>query len=199
MSLSPLINQLIESFRCLPGVGPKTAQRMAFSLLENDREKGKLLADTIHKALNTIHHCEKCRIFSETPICSLCANPRRESHLLCIVETPADVMAIEKSGFYKGLYFVLLGRFSPIDGIGPQELGMDQLSQRLAERVIQEIIIATNHTVEGEATAHYIAELAKPYSVKISKIARGVPLGGELEYIDSHTIAEAINRRNPIN
>lgn len=196
MSFSPLINQLIESLRCLPGVGQKTAQRMAFSLLSHQREKAKQLAQAIHQAVENIHHCKKCRIFSESELCPLCGNPRRDSSLLCIVETPADVMAIEKSNFYKGLYFVLLGKLSPIDGIGPQEIGMHQLRERLSERIIQEVIIATNLTAEGEATAHYITELAKPYQIKVSKIARGIPLGGELEYIDSQTIAEALNRRS---
>jgi recombination protein RecR len=195
MDFSPLTNQLIQALRCLPGVGPKTAQRMAFHLLDRERENGKYLAQIIDQAMQHIGYCQNCRTFSETDICKLCANKSRNPNLLCIVETPADIVAIEQTASFSGHYFVLMGHLSPLDGIGPNELGMEQLKQRLSETKIEEIIIATNHTVEGEATAYYIAELAKPFGIKTSRIAHGVPLGGELEFVDSRTIAEALNHR----
>lgn len=195
MAFSPLIEQLINALCCLPGVGPKSAQRMAFHILERDREKGLHLADILKTAINDIKHCSICRTFSEHEICQICANPRRNEELLCIVETPADIVAIEHTGIYRGKYFVLMGHLSPLDGIGPEEIGMNQLQERIKEKHLKEIILATNHTVEGEATAHYIRELAKPLTLKISRIAHGVPLGGELEYVDSFTLAEAISGR----
>lgn len=195
MNFSPLTNKLIDALRCLPGVGPKTAQRMAFHLLDRDRENGKYLAQTIDQAMRQVGYCQTCRTFSETDTCKLCANPTRDSSLLCIVETPADIVAIEQTAAYQGRYFVLMGHLSPLDGIGPNELGMEQLERHLQNNQIKEIIIATNHTAEGEATAYYIVELAKPFKIKISRIAYGVPLGGELEYVDSRTIAGAINNR----
>lgn len=194
-NFSPLTEKLIHALRCLPGVGPKTAQRMAFHLLDRDRENGKILAQTINQAMQHIGYCENCRTFSETNTCKLCDNPSRNPLLLCVVETPADIVAIEQTASFRGHYFVLMGHLSPLDGIGPSELGMEQLKQRLIEAKIEEIIIATNHTVEGEATAYYIAELAKPFGIKTSRIAHGVPLGGELEFVDSRTIAEALNHR----
>lgn len=194
MEFSPLTTELIQALRCLPGVGPKTAQRMAFHLLDRDRENGRKLAQTIDQAMQNIGHCQNCRTFSETEICKLCANPTRNSKLLCVVETPADIVAIEQTASFDGYYFVLMGHLSPLDGIGPNELGMEQLQQRLQNN-IEEIIIATNHTTEGEATAYYIAELAKPFGIKTSRIAHGVPLGGELEFVDSRTIAEALAHR----
>lgn len=194
MEFSPLTNKLIQALRCLPGVGPKTAQRMAFHLLDRERENGKYLAQTINQAMQNIGYCKTCRTFSETDICKLCANPSRNPNLLCVVETPADIVAIEQTASFSGHYFVLMGHLSPLDGIGPNELGMEQLKQRLQNN-IEETIIATNHTVEGEATAYYIAELAKPFGIKTSRIAHGVPLGGELEFVDSRTIAEALSRR----
>ncbi|MBN1684911.1 MAG: recombination protein RecR [Gammaproteobacteria bacterium] len=195
---SPLLEHLIKTLQYLPGIGPKSAQRLAFYLL--DTPKNKTIAQELSKALSdaatAIHYCKKCRNFSETDICDLCNNKSRESRLLCIVETPSDVIAIEKSGGYRGHYFVLRGRLSPLDGIGPEEIGLNLLAEQLKNASeIQEIIIATNHTVEGEATAYYISELVKPFNVKITRIARGVPLGGELEYVDSRTIAEALNHR----
>jgi len=194
MEFSPLTQKLIQALRCLPGVGPKTAQRMAFHLLDRERENGKYLAQTIDQAMQYIGYCKTCRTFSETDTCKLCANPSRNSNLLCVVETPADIVAIEQTASFSGHYFVLMGHLSPLDGIGPNELGMEQLKQCLQNN-IEEIIIATNHTVEGEATAYYIAELAKPFGIKTSRIAHGVPLGGELEFVDSRTIAEALSRR----
>lgn len=198
MAFSPLLDQLIESLRCLPGVGPKTAQRMAFQLLERGREKGKHLAKTIQDAMHNIHHCKKCRAFSETDLCKICTSPQRDASLLCIVENPVDIIAVEQMGNYRGYYFTLMGHLSPLDGIGPDDLGMKELSMLLSKQNINEVIIATNPTVEGEATAHYISELLKQYRVKITRIAHGVPFGGELEYIDSGTLAHAFAGRSVI-
>jgi len=198
MSFSPLIEQLIEAFRCLPGVGPKTAQRMAFHLLHQNRDKGNHLAQAIQTAMKDIGRCHCCHNFSETDICQLCQNPKRDTTSLCIVESPADVLAIEQTSIYRGHYFVLMGHLSPIDGIGPQELGLHKLRERLTHETITEIILATNHTVEGEATAYYITEMAKPLNIKISRIARGIPSGGELEYIDSRTLTDALNSRQTV-
>lgn len=195
MHFSPLLVQLIEALRYLPGVGPKTAQRMAFQLLEKNREKGKHLALTLQEALVKINHCTRCRTFSEAPLCALCASPQRDQTLLCIVENPADISAVEQMGNYRGLYFVLMGHLSPLDGVGPENLGMHQLPQQLEKGFIKEVIIATNPTVEGEATAHYLSTLIKPFAVKVTRIAHGVPLGGELEYIDSGTLAHAFAGR----
>lgn len=198
MAFSPLLEQLIESLRCLPGVGPKTAQRMAFQLLERGREKGKHLAKTIQDAMHHIHHCKKCRTFSETELCKICASPQRDASLLCVVESPVDILAVEQMGNYRGYYFTLMGHLSPLDGIGPDDLGMKELSILLSKQNIKEVIIATNPTVEGEATAHYISELLKQYGVKMTRIAHGVPFGGELEYIDSGTLAHAFAGRSVI-
>jgi len=192
---SPLLEQLVTAFRCLPGVGPKSAQRMAFHLLERDRDKGLSLAKILETALINVGHCQQCRTFSETDTCTLCSNPKRDREILCIVETPADVMAIEQTGSFRGLYFVLMGHLSPIDGIGPAEIGMDKLKERIQQADINEIILATNPTVEGEATAHYIASLVKKQSIQCSRIAYGVPLGGELEYLDGGTLARAFSAR----
>lgn len=198
MHFSPLLDQLIHALRCLPGVGPKTAQRMAFQLLERGRENGKQLAVILQLAMQNIHHCNSCRTFSETTLCKLCTSTQRDSAVLCIVESPLDMAAVEQMGHYRGLYFVLMGHLSPLDGIGPDDIGLNQLTDRLALGEVKEIIIATNPTVEGEATAHYIAELAKPYQIKTTRIAHGVPLGGELEYIDSGTLAHAFAGREVI-
>lgn len=189
---SPLVDQLIEHLRCLPGVGTKTAQRMAFYLLERNRHEAKQLALTLSRAMDSVQHCSQCRTFSETLTCEFCKNPKRNQALLCIVETPADVLAIEQTGGFKGLYFVLMGHLSPLDGIGPDEIGIGLLQRRLTEENFSEVILATNPTVEGEATAHYLAELIKPHQIKASRLAHGVPLGGELEYIDSRTLAHAL-------
>ncbi|MBB3274866.1 MULTISPECIES: recombination mediator RecR [Pseudoxanthomonas] len=195
MSLS-LLEQLIESLRVLPGVGQKTAQRMAYHLLEREREGGKHLAETLSVALERIGHCSQCRDFTEGEICAICASGSRDRHLLCAVESPADRLAIEQATGYRGVYFILQGRLSPLDGIGPRELGLEQLGERLKQGEISELIIATNPTVEGEATAHYLAQLARQHNVKPSRLAHGVPLGGELEYVDRGTLSHAFGSRS---
>jgi recombination protein RecR len=198
MSASPLIGRLIDSLRCLPGVGPKSAQRMAYHLLERDREGGLRLAQALREAMEGVGHCRSCRTLSESEICSLCADPRRDRGLLCVVETPADVAALEQSTGYRGLYFVLMGHLSPLDGIGPEELGLDGLETRLRGGELQEVILATNPTVEGEATAHYIGELARARGVRATRIAHGVPVGSELEYIDGGTLSRAFAGRREV-
>lgn len=198
MKFSPLLEQLIEALRCLPGVGPKTAQRMAFQLLERGRDNGKHLAKTLQSAMDDIHHCKNCRTFSESELCKLCAAPNRDRALLCIVESPIDMVAVEQMGNYRGLYFVLMGHLSPLDGIGPDDLGMKELTALLTQSDIKEVILATNLTVEGEATAHYISELIKPHAIKVTRIAHGVPSGGELEYTDYGTLARAFSSREVI-
>lgn len=195
MQFSPLLEQLIEALRCLPGVGPKTAQRMAFQLLERGRDKGKHLGKVLLEAMQDINHCKHCRTFSETTLCKLCSSTHRDTSILCIVESPADIVAVEQTGSYRGRYFVLMGHLSPLDGIGPEELGLKQLIDLLKHNPIKEMILATNPTVEGEATAHYISELVRQYKIKVTRIAHGVPLGGELEYIDSGTLAHALAGR----
>src|SRR5690606_8545836 len=198
MSTSPLLEQLIEALRCLPGVGRKSAQRMAYHLLERDREGGLRLAGALAEAVERVGHCEQCRDFSETPVCPICASASRERGLLCAIESPADRLAIETATGYRGLYFVLQGRLSPLDGIGPRELGLDKLAERLAGGEVRELIIATNPTVEGEATAHYLAQLARQAGVRPSRLAHGLPLGGELEYVDRGTLAHAFGSRTEI-
>lgn len=195
MRFSPLLEQLIEALRCLPGVGPKTAQRMAMQLLTRGRNNGHRLAKTLVEAMENIRHCQQCRIFSEHEICEICASHHRDHTTLCIVENAIDVSALEQTSIYRGKYFVLLGRLSPLDGIGPDEIGIPQLKSRLEAKDIKEVILATNPTVEGEATAHYISELAKPYQIKVTRIAHGVPIGSELEYIDASTLAHALTDR----
>ena len=195
MSSSPLLNELIESLRCLPGVGVKTAQRMAFHLLERDRSGARRLAEKLAAAMERIGNCSRCRTFSDTPICAVCASAARDAHTLCIVETPADQVAIEQATGFRGRYFVLLGRLSPLDGLGPQELGLDLLAARLAEGEVRELIIATNATVEGEATAHLLAQIARQAGVRATRLAHGVPLGGELEFVDRGTLAHAFGGR----
>jgi recombination protein RecR len=191
-----LLEQLIEAFRVLPGVGQKTAQRMAYHVLEREREGGKRLAETLGVAVERIGHCTRCRDFSESELCATCASASRDAQLLCVVESPADRLAIEQATGYRGLYFVLQGRLSPLDGIGPGELGLDKLAARLAEGDVQELIIATNPTVEGEATAHYLAQLARQRNVRPSRLTHGVPLGGELEYVDRGTLSHAFGSRS---
>lgn len=195
---SPLIDQLIHSLRHLPGVGPKSAQRMALHLLERDRDGAKQLADVLSLAVENVQRCKQCRTLTEQALCALCSNPRRNRKELCIVETPADVIAVETSAVFSGYYFVLLGRLSPLDGIGPKEIGMDVLDARFAEGEIEEVIIATNPSIEGEATSHYISEKAKARGIKVSRIAHGIPIGGELEYVDGGTLAHAMSRRQEI-
>lgn len=198
MSFSPLIDHLINALRCLQGVGPKSAQRMAFHLLERERANGLALANALVQAIEQVGHCSQCRTLSEATLCTLCANPMRDNSLLCIVESPADVIAIEQTGSFRGRYFVLMGRLSPLDGVGPAELGIDQLTQKLIEQAPREVILATNPTVEGEATAHYIAELIKQRGINTTRIAHGVPLGGELEYVDGNTLARALAGRSEV-
>ncbi len=195
MSTSRLIERLVESLRCLPGVGPKSAQRMAFQLLEHNRDGGRQLAEALNEAMEKVGNCSECRTLTETAVCGLCANDRRDRSQLCIVETPADVQALEQSTGYKGLYFVLMGHLSPLDGIGPEALGLDLLEARLATGQISEMILATNPTVEGEATAHFVSEMARAHGIRATRIAHGVPMGGELEYIDSSTLSHAFSGR----
>mgnify|MGYP000163891655 CR=1 FL=1 len=199
MSSSPTLDQLVDALTCLPGIGRKSAQRMALYLIDKNREGAQQLADNLNHALSKVRHCELCRNFSDEAQCGICSNPKRQSDLLCVVETPADVLAIEAAQSFQGRYFVLLGKLSPIDGIGPSELGLDLLQQRLQHESISEIILATNPTVEGEITAQYIADLAQQHKVKTSRIAHGVPVGGELEFIDSGTLTRAFAGRQSYN
>ncbi|MCE2573177.1 recombination mediator RecR [Motilimonas eburnea] len=196
MSFSPLLDDLIKSLQCLPGVGPKSAQRMAFYLLDKNRTGASQLSGAIDKAINQIGHCQRCRTFTEDEICRLCANPKRhQSGQLCVVETPADLLAIEQTAQFSGTYFVLMGHLSPLDGIGPSDIGLDILARQLGQGGIQELILATNPTVEGEATAYYIAELAKQHDIQVSRIAHGVPVGGELELVDGTTLSHSFAGR----
>ncbi|HEB58113.1 MAG TPA: recombination protein RecR [Gammaproteobacteria bacterium] len=198
MAASPLIGQLIEALRCLPGVGPRSAQRMAYHLLERDRHGARQLAESLVQAAEQIGHCEQCRTLTEKEVCDLCTSPRRDRAQLCVVETPTDVEAVEQATAFNGIYFVLMGHLSPLDGIGPDDIGLDRLAQRLREGEIRELILATNPTVEGEATAHYIAEMAAPLEIKVTRIAHGVPIGGELEYVDTSTLSHAFEGRRDI-
>lgn len=198
MIYPPSLIRLIEALRCLPGVGPKSAQRMAFHLLEKDRNAAGLLADALQKAVVGVGRCQRCRMFADAELCPICANSSRDHGTLCVVESPADVAAVEQSGSYRGTYFVLMGHLSPLDGIGPDELGFAQLETLLADGSVTEAILATNTTVEGDATAHVIAEIAARYNVKSSRIAHGVPIGGELEYVDGGTLAHALAGRRTI-
>ncbi|MEI2454621.1 MULTISPECIES: recombination mediator RecR [Lysobacter] len=193
---SSLLEQLIDAFRVLPGVGQKSAQRMAYHVLERERAGGQRLSQALAEAIEKIGHCVRCRDFSESEVCPTCASAARDAHLLCAVESPADRLAIEQATGYRGLYFILQGRLSPLDGIGPRELGLDALAARLAEGEVQELIVATNPTVEGEATAHYLAQLARQHGVRPSRLAHGVPLGGELEYVDRGTLSHAFGSRS---
>jgi recombination protein RecR len=190
-----LLGQLTQTLCCLPGVGPKTAQRMSFHLLQRDRNGAKILADTLLEALDKIGHCQVCRTLTEKDICQICSDKGKDSAVVCIVESPADVWIIDQATVFNGHYFVLHGRLSPLDGIGPDELGLDVLEQRMAAGTIKELILATNSTVEGEATAYFIGELARKHQVQASRIAHGVPMGGELEFIDSSTLSHAFNGR----
>lgn len=193
MNQSQLIIELISAFKVLPGVGAKSAQRMAYHLLERDKQGGLHLVNRLDEALKKVKNCEQCQDLTEFDLCKLCQSTRKNSHQLCVVESPTDVIAIEQSGVYKGLYFVLMGRLSPIDGIGPDELGLPKLQKRLqdTENQITELILATNPTVEGEATAYYLQQMAEKQEIKVTRLAQGIPLGGELEYIDSGTLGQA--------
>ena len=193
--MSPLLQQLIDALKCLPGVGPKSAQRMAFYLLERDPEGAKNLSSVLIEAVEKIGHCSMCRTLSETELCEICVSTSRDNGTLCVIETPADIFAIEHTAEFRGKYFVLMGHLSPLDGIGPVELGLELLQTRLANGEVKELILATNPTVEGEATAHYISNMAAKYQILTTRIAHGVPLGGELEYIDAGTLAHAFSGR----
>jgi len=195
MAFSPLIQELIDALRCLPGVGPKSAQRMAFHLIQRDRDGGSRLARTLGVAIEKVGQCADCRVPTEESTCDICRSERRDQAVLCLVENPADVFALEQATDYRGLYFVLMGRLSPLDGIGPQTLGLHTLEERLRQGTVREVILATSPTVEGEATAQYILEMAREYRVTCSRIAHGVPVGGELEYVDSGTLSHAFAGR----
>ena len=191
------LEELIQALRCLPGVGPKSAQRMAYHLLQRDPKGAQKLAAALGGAVERIRHCARCNTFTESEICGLCSSARRDASLLCVVESPGDLLMMEQSQSYSGLYFVLMGRLSPLDGIGPREIHLDRLVRRATDGAVQEVILATNFTVEGEATAHYISELLGGKGLRISRIARGLPVGGELEHVDSGTLAQAVLERRP--
>ncbi|MBL8398033.1 MAG: recombination protein RecR [Candidatus Accumulibacter sp.] len=198
MGMPSSLDALIEGLRCLPGVGPKSAQRMAYHLLQHDRPGAQNLADTLQQALLVLRHCQRCNTFSETDLCARCQSPKRDASLLCVVETPVDLNMMEQTQAYSGLYYVLMGRVSPLDGIGPRELQLDRLLARAGDGLVREVIIATNYTNEGEATAHYLSQMLKSRGVGVSRIARGVPVGGELEYVDAGTLAQALRERRPL-
>lgn len=198
MSSSVLIEQLVSALRCLPGVGPKSAQRMAFHLLERDRDGGRRLSESLVEAMDKVGNCRVCRTLSETELCAVCDNAKRDVSLLCVVESPTDMTAIEQGTDYRGRYFVLMGRLSPLDGIGPEALGLELLADRLDSGEVQELILATNSTVEGEATAHYISEMGLRRRIRVSRIAQGIPLGGELEFVDGGTLAHALSGRHEL-
>lgn len=195
---TPVIGRLIEALRCLPGVGPKSAQRMAYHLLERDRDGAMVLAGALQEAVEKVGNCSRCRTFSEGELCPICASAQRDQGLICVVESPSDVEALEHSTGFKGRYFVLMGHLSPLDGIGPNEIGLDLFAQQLDEGEATEVILATNPTVEGEATAHYIGEMVRSRGIRVTRIAHGVPLGGELEYVDGGTLSHAFNGRREI-
>lgn len=192
------LEELISALRCLPGVGPKSAQRMAYHLLQRDKPGAQRLAEALRLAVERIRHCEKCNSYTEEPVCELCRSPRRDASVLCVVETPADLLMMEQAQCYQGLYFVLMGALSPLDGIGPREIHLDRLVRRAADGIVREAILATNFTVEGEATAHYVGELLRAKGIKVSRIARGLPVGGELEHVDSGTLAQAVLERREV-
>jgi recombination protein RecR len=186
------LERLVEALRVLPGVGPRSAQRMAYHLLQHDRPGAEQLARALAEALERVRHCAMCNNYTEDEVCALCRSPRRDRSLLCIVETPADLSMVEQTAAYSGMYFVLMGRLSPLDGVGPRDIGLDRLLARVAAGEVAEVILATNFTNEGEATAHYVAEMLRSRNVRVSRIARGVPLGGELEYVDAGTLSQAL-------
>jgi recombination protein RecR len=198
MLYPPSLTRLIDALRCLPGVGPKSAQRMAFHLLERDREGASGMARALTEAVSRVGACQRCRMFAEAEFCPICAASGRDRSLLCVVESPADVVAVEQSGSYRGCYFVLMGHLSPLDGIGPDELGVEELERLLDEGEVREVILATNPTVEGDATAHFVAEIAVRHGVRPTRIAHGVPVGGELEYVDGGTLAHALAGRQAL-
>jgi recombination protein RecR len=192
------LDQLIEALRCLPGVGPKSAQRMAYHLLQRDRNGAQHLGRSLQEALERVHHCQKCNNFSESEVCDLCSSGKRDAHQLCVVEMPTDLLMLEQTHSYSGMYFVLMGRLSPLDGVGPKEIHLDRLLKRAQDGEVLEVILATNYTVEGEATAHYVGELLKARGLKVSRIARGLPMGGEIEHVDVGTLAQAMMERRSL-
>ena len=192
------LEELMEALRCLPGIGPKAAQRMAYHLLQYDRPGAQRLTSALGRALQTIRRCARCNSFTEAELCAFCASPKRDASMLCVVETPADLLMMEQTLVYGGLYFVLMGRLSPLDSIGPREIGLDVLQKRASDGTVKEVIVATNFTNEGEATAHYIGEMLNGRGIRVSRIARGIPVGGELEYIDTGTLAQALVERRPV-
>ena len=198
MKFPTSLEELMEALRCLPGIGPKAAQRTAYHLLQYDRPGAQRLASALGRALQTIRRCARCNSFTEAELCAFCASPKRDASLLCVVETPADLLMMEQTLAYGGLYFVLMGRLSPLDGIGPREIGLDVLQKRATDGTVKEVIVATNFTNEGEATAHYIGEMLNGRGIRVSRIARGIPVGGELEYVDTGTLAQALVERRPV-
>ncbi len=192
------LESLIQALRCLPGVGPKSAQRMAYHLLQRDQQGASRLADAMRSAVERIRHCAMCNTFTEEELCGVCVSQRRDRALLCVVETPADLLMMEQTQTYRGLYFVLMGRLSPLDGVGPRDIHLDRLRRRASDGVVKEVILATNFTVEGEATAHYISEMVGDLGLKVTRIARGLPVGGELEHVDSGTLAQALIERRSV-
>ena len=198
MKNPPSLETLISALRCLPGVGAKSAQRMAFHLLQRDREGASRLGNALLQVLQTLRHCERCNSFSETPVCALCASPQRDGSVLCVVETPADLMMLEQAQCFNGLYFVLMGRLSPLDGIGPKDIHLDRMIERALDGTVKEVVLATNFTNEGEATAHFIGEMLTARGLKVTRIARGLPVGGEIEHVDMGTLARAVIERRAI-
>ncbi|HSP00402.1 MAG TPA: recombination mediator RecR [Thioalkalivibrio sp.] len=198
MAFSPLVDELVESLRCLPGVGQKTAQRMAFHLLERGRSGGSRLSDALERAMTGVRRCESCQNFADTPTCNICENPERRTGTRCVVESPSELLAIEQAGDYRGSSFVLMGHLSPIDGVGPQEIGIERLLKRIYDEGVSELILATNPTVEGEATAHYIADRLDGRNILITRLAHGIPVGGELGYVDGFTLTHAFRGRKPL-
>jgi recombination protein RecR len=192
------LEELIQALRCLPGVGPKAAQRMSLHLLQHDQAGGMRLSEALKAALANVRRCEQCNTFTESALCSLCASGKRDPSLLCVVETPADLMMVEQTQAYSGLYFVLMGRLSPLDGVGPKDIQVERLLRRAADGVVREVVLATNFTIEGEATAHHLGELLRARGLAVSRLARGVPVGGELEYVDSGTLAQALRDRRVV-
>lgn len=197
MKAASALDELIDALRCLPSVGPRSAQRMAYHLLQHDQDGAQRLAAALGRAVSRIRRCSRCNTFTEEELCGLCASSKRDARLLCVVEMPADLAVMEQTLAYKGLYFVLMGRLSPIDGVGPKDVGLDKLVARACDGVVKEVILATNFTNEGEATAHYIGEMLRSRGLEITRIARGIPVGGELEYVDAGTLAQAYYERRP--
>ncbi|MDA8094028.1 MAG: recombination mediator RecR [Betaproteobacteria bacterium] len=198
MKMPSSLEDLMQALRCLPGVGPKSAQRMAYHLLQRDQGGAQRLSQALSNALARVRHCEKCNNFTEQEVCVLCGSPRRDARVLCVVEMPADLLMMEQAQCYNGMYFVLMGRLSPLDGVGARDIHLDKLLKRALDGEVEEVILATNFTMEGEATAHYIGELLRSRGVRVSRIARGLPVGGELEHVDSGTLAQAVVERREL-